>query len=74
MNVSRGVEAVDLRLILRIGDIAPPGSGGNASLFTPDPEWAAALAALADDPDAPLPDLPPPEPGDAGAVAGAEVA
>jgi hypothetical protein len=58
INVARGVEAVDIGLVLRIGDIARSGSSGNASLFTPDAEWAMAIAALPDDADAKLPDLP----------------
>jgi hypothetical protein len=63
---ARGVEALDFGLVLRIGDVVRPGSGGDASLYTPDPEWAAALAALREDAAAELPGLPAAEDADAG--------
>jgi hypothetical protein len=69
VNVRSRVSADDIGLVLRIGDIARPGSQGGISAFTRDPLWVSALAELRENADAPLPSLPEPEPpgGDAGA-------
>jgi hypothetical protein len=49
-----------LSFVMRIGDIARPGGVG--TLYTSDPSWGAAVAALREDPDFQLPALPEPEP------------
>jgi hypothetical protein len=49
----KGTEAHGLRC--DIGDAAAPIG---VQSFAPDPEWLAAMAALREDPDARLPDLP----------------
>jgi hypothetical protein len=57
--IAQGVEAVDIGLTLRIGDILKPGgSNTGQSSFQRDPDWAAAVAALRDDADVALPGLP----------------
>jgi hypothetical protein len=57
--IAQGVEAVDIGLTLRIGDILRPGgSSTGQSSFQRDPDWAAAVAALRDDADVALPGLP----------------
>lgn len=69
IGVNRFTEAHGLRLSISIAAV-PVGQ----TAFVPDRDWAAAIAALRDDPDAPLPPLPAPEDdpaGDAGAKAAA---